>query len=1613
MKNFKYSKYTKYINLLLVWAMIFMPFTPSVSMADDTCVFGNTDSEDVKPRVVVLLDNSLEMHHIAWHSAYTGYYGDNPGEKDDFMPTPDVERDFVDCGVGTGGPIGSTITVTSVTPVTGSEGETVTITGEGFDGTDVSVTFGGVAATNVAVNTDGTQITCTIPAGSGTVDVVVTVDGNGGTLAGGFTYEGSAVTPVVASLSPATGGQDGGNTVTITGQNFVSGATVKFGDNEATDVVVVSATEITCKTPPGTGSVDVTVTNPDAQAGTKTGAFSYVAPMNPPAITSVSPNNGPETGGTTVTITGTNFVVGTAVKFGDVAALNVQFVSETELTCVTPPGTGSVDVIVTNPDGQSATKSSAFLYTAVPPPTIVSVNPNQGVETGGTSVTITGTNFVIGATVKFGSNSATNVVVNSATEITCFTPAGTGIVNVVVTNPDGKSTTESVAFEYKAAPPTSKCYKIRIAKDAKFEVGETIIGLTSGTQGIITAYSEPTNQISEISVKVSGTGTFQVGEEIKEPSNSKKAITSIAEFTCASASAPSAFSVAGVYDSVMNFLCPPAFAVPGGGGTDPCGGESGNGFYNKLGYAIQKAGQTYYIVKVLEDAADGLRVDGTSNGLAETGKDANGKPYWTINGRTIKLPYERSTTGITDFAAYGLPDDTFPGIADAGNSTDAFFLYSADYLNWLFLDAYPYDDTTQGSDLPKVTRYFWAKYAIFTAAYYVNNRAYFAVQNFASTSNGANNVQPFKYNGDLVLNETGALDEIFDSAFVNTINNMGNVLYAPLGEGLASCGDYYYGNESKPNTDNVAPCGDNFVIIVSPGFSSEDLSIVGGRPSSFNDDDGDGTDVMDSDGDSLESGGTIEADGTFTVPLRYKGSTYLDDVAAYMYDHDMVGYWTGTQNVKTYTVGAMGSEASNAFLKRTSLNGNGLKDLTSTASLDPETQTYHFQADNPEDLGTQLINAFSAILSRTNTFTAPVVPVTRTTSGNKIYMAFFKPSASNFWEGNLVKFGLGSDADGNLVILDSEGTAATWPNGAMKDTAVPYWSIKDWAKDDVGEPPDNAINNADRQIYTYLGNSTLKTSGNEFKTTNDAVKTAVGSLTVGDRTYTQEEIINYVRGADIKDSDRDGSTTDNRSVITGDILHSEPAVGRYYGDDNAESGFVFYGSNDGMLHAVRDSDGTEAWAFIPPNVLGNLKLMLGDQGHQYYVDASPKIYISEDVKYNGYVDPGETAILVCGQRKGGRAYFAIDITDPEAPELKWTIDQNTYPELGETWSEPTFGKVAVGGEETKDDSGNCTNCEPVVFLGGGYDDPDTTAVEGRMVLVLNVEDGSEVKKFSGGNMTYSIPSAVFPVDINGGGVVDKMYVGDLGGQVWRFGSFSDGSGNALPFPDVNTDVETWTAEVLFNAGTGKKFFYPPTATLEKGFDLVFIGSGDRDDPCNATTSDSVYCFKDEQISMGTTPLTSSDLQDVTSDTGATVDLSDSDTGVDGWYINLPTGEKVQAEGIVYYGVYYFTTFFPVSDDPCVPGGIAKLYGVAYKSGNTVDALGFTGDDGRSTTLGGGIPSKIVVVITDEGSELLVSVGSTSADEGSGSSDAGVVTVDPLESKNFYELYWKELPPKTE
>jgi hypothetical protein len=349
--------------------------------------------------------------------------------------------------------------VTGISPTSGSTagGDTVVLTGAGFTDT-ISVDFGPAKAPSFSVDSD-TQITVTSPAGSaGTVDITVTTAAgkSSASAADQFTF---ILTPVITGLNPTTGSPTGGDTVVIAGTTFTGATGVGFGTKPATSFTVDSDTQITAISPPGTGTVDVTVTTPAGTSATSAAdQFTFAVP-GAPVVTSLTPSSGAAAGGDTVTIAGNGFAGATAVAFGPRPAASFTVDSSTQITAKSPSGTGTVDVTVTTPLGTSAVVG-ADQFTYAPPvaPVVIGLSPAMGAPSGGDTVTITGTGFTGATMVMFGTAMATTVSVDSDTEITATSPAGTGTVDVTVTTPGGTSATgpaDQFTYAVSTAPVIS------------------------------------------------------------------------------------------------------------------------------------------------------------------------------------------------------------------------------------------------------------------------------------------------------------------------------------------------------------------------------------------------------------------------------------------------------------------------------------------------------------------------------------------------------------------------------------------------------------------------------------------------------------------------------------------------------------------------------------------------------------------------------------------------------------------------------------------------------------------------------------------------------------------------------------------------------------------------------------------------------------------------------------------------------------------------------------------------------------------------------------------------------------------------------------------------------
>jgi hypothetical protein len=243
-------------------------------------------------------------------------------------------------------------------------------------------------------------------------------------------------------ITPNQGSTGGGTTVTITGTNLNDTTAVRFGNKPATSVTNVSPTEVTAVSPSGSGSVGITVTTPGGTSNPV--PFYYVGA---PFKQTIVPSGGSTAGGDTVTITGVGLSSATNVAFGPNNAVPTV-VSDSQLSVTAPAGdAGPVGVTVTTAGGTN----NGLSYTYYAEPTIGAVSPAEGPVSGGTAVTVPGSNLTSTQQVTFGGTPAPFTVISDSTLSAVTPPGAAGPVDVVVVNNAG-SATGTDAFTYIAAP---------------------------------------------------------------------------------------------------------------------------------------------------------------------------------------------------------------------------------------------------------------------------------------------------------------------------------------------------------------------------------------------------------------------------------------------------------------------------------------------------------------------------------------------------------------------------------------------------------------------------------------------------------------------------------------------------------------------------------------------------------------------------------------------------------------------------------------------------------------------------------------------------------------------------------------------------------------------------------------------------------------------------------------------------------------------------------------------------------------------------------------------------------------------------------------------------------
>ncbi len=393
---------------------------------------------------------------------------------------------------------------------------------------------------------------------------------------------------------------------------------------------------------------------------------------------------------------------------------------------------------------------------------------------------------------------------------------------------------------------------------------------------------------------------------------------------------------------------------------------------------------------------------------------------------------------------------------------------------------------------------------------------------------------------------------------------------------------------------------------------------------------------------------------------------------------------------------------------------------------------------------------------------------------SEIYFAVFRPDDTPSWPGNLKKYRLRATDNAVLDYSTTAGVEAINPDtGFFTDTAESAWgNIADGKE--VHLSGANAMLPAygSRDIYTYYSGSsstTLSNTVNALVSTNtNLTKTMFGVGTMTDPQFADH--IDWIRGKDVDDADGDTVTAENRYII-GDPLHSKPIAVTYGGTEANPDITIFFGANNGFLYAVDSATGVEEFSFLPEVMYAAQDILRTNSStvnHEYGIDGSVTPFV-HDANADGAISgTGEFVYLYFGMRRGGRNYYALDVTDRDNPKILWQIEGGTgdFVELGQTWSQPILGRIDIDGTPTT-----------VLYFAGGYDEnqDDTTlrATDsmGRAVYIVNALTGALIWKGGDGvsydedfnDMLYSIPADLSVVDINSSGQDDIIFVGDMGG----------------------------------------------------------------------------------------------------------------------------------------------------------------------------------------------------------------------------------------------------------
>lgn len=657
-------------------------------------------------------------------------------------------------------------------------------------------------------------------------------------------------------------------------------------------------------------------------------------------------------------------------------------------------------------------------------------------------------------------------------------------------------------------------------------------------------------------------------------------------------------------------------------------------------------------------------------------------------------------------------------------------------------------------------------------------------------------------------------------------------------------------------------------------------------------------------------GTTCASDST----SRWQNGRCAREIATWAFNTDLEtgAGWDETQNITTHAIGFDVNTTTSAFLQSLTgpfAGGGGYYPVASSA------------ASGLKDAFTSILTG--ALQNIPYAYTSPVIPFNpdnAAISGDRIYIPLLVPSPTTFWKGNLKSYSV-TVVDGDIVLRDATSSAVVNSSYEFISSQDHWGSTTDGGEILVGGAAEHMGDaSRTRSLFTNIDTDVpLSDISNRVSATNSSITNVMMNVATDPE---RVSLLNWITW-DYSPVDADDETHEG---VMGAPLHSQPAVVNYSAGD-----VVYLPTSEGVLEAIDADSGSELWAFMPQDLLGNIGALKTN-------DDSTIPYYGLDGPLTTYTtnDGAGQKMLIFGMRRGGQKYYLLNVNDRDAPVLVKEISESdsNFSQLGQTWSKPLFVKMLISGSERE-----------VLVFGGGYDaDQDdatsrATDDEGNVIYVVDASTGEELLTIasSGGdisvaNMNNSIPSDLKTIDLDGDALVDRIYAADVAGRIIRV-DLDAGRGGVVA--DINAGSSSYRR--FFNA--------PQVGYYSKGgiqFLVIMIGSGNRADPLDSSVTDRFYMIKDQALWYVPNPytmVTESDLENATADAVDRTDVLDNSSG--GWYMNFSSSEKSFSQAVLYDEAIFLTTYSAVrASDLGVceargATGTSRVYGLNMVSADAV------------------------------------------------------------------------------